>query len=113
MRTIESCSRPEFVAGIHEEDKFARQYFLKHADEDRLWASTWGCFEDGVLAGAIALRTVYGKNSYYNIKLLTTFKRFEKKGIGRDLCRFAFTRAYKEGVKYFRISANPDAVEFY
>jgi hypothetical protein len=45
--------------------------------------------------------------------LLHTFYASRGKGVGRTLCDFAIAEAHRYNATYFRVSAEPDAVQFY
>lgn len=112
-QAVQHVTREQFIEAIGPGDEFARKYFVKHADEDQLWKTTYGVVFRECINGAISIKFVLGKNSYANIKLLHTFAAHRKCGVATALCNFALKIAHAHGFKYFRVSANPEAIGFY
>lgn len=112
---IRACTREEFVAAITQvkEDKFAKSYFLPKADMMNKWECCWGAFEGKELMGAILQTYTLRSPKTANLQLVHTFAAHRKKGVGAALCEFAVGHAHKMQAKYFRVSANKTAIEFY
>lgn len=111
---LRETSRDEFVAHINEDkaDAFAKTFVAK-ADMQEQWEQCIGCWDGGELAGAI-ITTRSKKTPYvFNLQLLHTFAKHRRKGVARLLTQDSLDRAQGLGTSYFRVSAEPDAVEFY
>lgn len=110
-------SKDEFVDAtlFHDgkADRFARTFIAKCNMMDG-WENVHGMFDDnGMLMGAILVTLGKQKPPCANLQLLHTFAEYRRRGVGKALCTWAHRWAREEGALYFRVSAEPDAVEFY
>ena len=93
-------------------DKFAWTFNAK-ADAMNLWEHCVGWYDaNGHIMGAIVVRH-NKRQPVANLQLLHTFNKHRRKGVGRVLTEHQFEESYKSGMKYFRVSAEIDAVPFY
>lgn len=109
------CSREQFVAAIDDDkaNKFAKTFVAK-ADMLERWDACLGAFTDkGELAAAVLWTFSKRKPVVCNLQLLHTFAKFRGKGAAAMLMQTAKMDAMVQGAKYFRVSAEPDAVGFY
>lgn len=111
---IYRISREQFIRSItdNKEDKFAKTFVAK-CDMINAWDDCSGIFIDDKVAAAIV--TTYSKRlpKTANLQLIHTFAEHRKKGMGKELCELSLFWAQRNNCKYFRVSAEPDAVEFY
>lgn len=94
-------------------DSFART-FVRKADLQNLWENIYCAVDDEEnVCGAII--TTYSKKEpkIANLQLLHTFSRYRGNTIGTILCFIALKEALKQNCIYFRVSAEPSAVNFY
>lgn len=113
-----SCKRDPRVLFIKStsslpEDKFARSSFVAKCDMLDRWEDVIGAFtEDGTLAGAILTTLSKRQPTVANLQLLHTFAAYRRKGVASAL--FNHSMAFsQEHARYFRVSSEPDAVQFY
>lgn len=111
---LRKTTREEFVAHLtdRKEDGFAKTFVAK-ADMQQNWEQCMGVWEDDVLLGAIIVTFSKRIPIIANLQLLHTFYASRGKGVGRILCQWALDEANRYRASYFRVSAEPDAVEFY
>lgn len=111
---LRSCSAEEFKSAITDDpaDKFAKTFVAK-ANMQEQWGDCTGAWDGEELLGAII--TTISKRSpvVANLQLLHTFAKHRGKGVGRVLCDHSLTKARERQANYFRVSAEPNAVEFY
>jgi GNAT superfamily N-acetyltransferase len=91
-------------------DKFAATFVAK-ADLLKLWPVNGFVKGDKVLA-AISLRVTTREPIVANLQLLHTFAAYRRQGFASELVMQAYGRIPHD-VKYFRVSSEHDAVEFY
>jgi len=111
---LHKCTRDEFKAAITTDkaDAFAKTFVAK-ADMQEQWDCCMGAWNNDELLGAI-ITTVSKKDpKVANLQLLHTFYKHRGKGVGKVLTDFSLTHAIASGAVYFRVSAEPDAVQFY
>ena len=110
---LRNITRDEFVNAITEDkaDAFAKTFVAK-ADAFNFWDRCIGYF-DGALCGAIIVTVSKRKPKVANLQLLHTFASHRKKGVAKVLCQQGLDFAVSEESEYFRVSAEPDAVDFY
>jgi ribosomal protein S18 acetylase RimI-like enzyme len=110
---LRNITRQEFVDAITKDkaDSFAKTFVAK-ADAFKLWNRCVGYFDNG-LNGAIIVRVSKRTPKIANLQLLHTFAAHRKKGVAKVLCLHGFQYAIENDAEYFRVSAEPDAVEFY
>jgi ribosomal protein S18 acetylase RimI-like enzyme len=114
MFQLSNCTREQFKTAISDarDDNFAKTFIAK-ADMQKQWEHCVGAFDDGVLLGAI-ITTISKRNPpVANLQLLHTFAAHRGKGVGRILCDDALKSVRTKGAKYFRVSSEKTAVEFY
>lgn len=93
------------------EDAFCKTFMAK-CRVFELWETTWGILtEQGLLRAAITVTE--SRKEVTNLQLLHTMSFERGQGLGRYLCDWALKRAFERGQKYFRVSAEIEAVEFY
>src|ERR1051326_6442246 len=93
------------------EDAFCKTYVAK-ARVMGLWEQTWGILTDqGLLRAAITVTE--NRRAVTNLQLLHTMFSERGQGLGKYLCEWALRRAFERDQKYFRVSAEVDAVKFY
>jgi GNAT superfamily N-acetyltransferase len=96
------------------EDRFARTFLSKADMLPDGWNSCWAVLnESGGVAGAFVLTFSKRTPRVANLQLLHTFSEHRGKGVARSLMEEAVRLAIAGGARYFRVSAEPDAVEFY
>jgi GNAT superfamily N-acetyltransferase len=108
-------TRQQFVECITKDkaDSFAKTFVAK-ADAYGLWDNCIGCFDEkDNLNGAIIIRISKRKPVVANLELLHTFAAHRKKGVAKKLCERGLEFAIMNDAEYFRVSAEPSAVEFY
>lgn len=105
-------SRDDFIENLTglKEDRFANTFRSK-ADMQGLWPCIALVTESGEVASALAFTV--SKAGIANLQLLHTFFVFRRNGYGCRICFEFLRRAKVAGAKYFRVSAEPGAVEFY
>lgn len=111
---LRSCSCEEFVAAITTDkaDSFAKTFVAK-ANMQKQWDRCIGMFEDGALMGAIITTISKTNPKVANLQLLHTFNAYRRRGVAKTLTIDSFNSAAACGAVYFRVSAEPSAVEFY
>lgn len=111
---ISTLSRAAFVRSLTglREDAFAKTFIAK-ADMLEAWNKGWAIFSEDKVASAII--TTYSKRlpRIANLQLIHTFYPYRGLGYGRRLCKDSVFWAYQDGCEYFRVSAEPEAVDFY
>lgn len=113
--TLRPITREEFVREIDDNkaNKFAKTFVAK-ADMLGRWDACVGAFTaSDNLAAAVLWTLSKKKPTVCNLQLLHTFADHRGKGAAKELMRYAEIEAIRAGAKYFRVSAEPDAVEFY
>lgn len=109
------ASRDQFTRFITSDraDSFAKTFVAK-ADYQELWPAL-GCWIGKSLAGAIIWTISKRKPVVANLQLLHTFAKFRRRGVGTVLCRrfLESINSSELNVSYWRVSAEPGAVEFY
>ena len=111
---LRETTREEFVAHITEDkaDSFAKTFVAK-ADMQDQWNSCIGCWDGDQLMGAI-ITTISKRTPYVvNLQLLHTFVKHRRKGVARILTQDSLDRVCGIGTSYYRVSAEPGAVDFY
>lgn len=114
---IMPCSRQMFINAIFNSDKkldsFART-FLRKADMQKQWDYCYAVVdsEDNVCAAII---TTHSKKEpkIANLQLLHTFSNYRRSGMASILCFLSLQKAIENNCKYYRVSAEPNAVKFY
>lgn len=109
------CDRQEFLQSISDDkrDKFAKTFVAK-ADMQNIWEQCTGVWDDNnCLLGAVILTISKREPKISNLQLLHVFFNHRKKGLGRMLINYALSSAIKQNSKYFRISSEPESVDFY
>lgn len=102
-----------FSISTHKGDAFARTFIAK-ADMQGQWDDCIGVFDDtGDLMAAIITTVSKRKPWVANLQLLHTFVSHRGNGAGKFLCEFSLRRAIGLGAKYFRVSSEATAVQFY
>lgn len=98
---------------IDRADGFGRTFVAK-ADMigERAWDRCLGIEQSGHLAAMIITTTSLRKPAVANLQLLHTFSEYRGQGFGRVLCVDAVRRAHERGDQYFRVSSEPESVEF-
>jgi len=96
----------------NKQDNFAKTFVAK-CDMLEAWDKVIGYWEGDDLCGAILVTLSKKLPRVANLQLLHTFYAHRKKGIARQLCNYGLVFAYKTGANYFRVSSEPEAVEFY
>ena len=111
---LSRCNRKTFIHNITnlKEDKFANTFVAK-ADMSNYWKDCVGVYNDKELLGAIILTVSKKEPKIANLQLLHTFFKHRKKGVAAYLCQFALKKALYEKSSYFRVSSEPEAVNFY
>lgn len=111
---LRKTTREEFVNHItlDKADSFARTFMAK-ADMQDIWDKCIGCWEEDSLMGAIITTTSKKVPHIANLQLLHTFSKHRRKGVARILTQNSLDDACNQGVSYYRVSAEPDAVIFY
>ena len=111
---LRKTTREEFVNHITKDkaDSFAKTFVAK-ADMQDIWNRCIGCWDNDDLMGAII--TTFSKRVPItaNLQLLHTFSKHRRKGVARILTQNSLDNACQEGVVYYRVSAEPEAVLFY
>lgn len=117
---IRKIEKEEFLRTLETEtynpdkDKFVKKFLLPRANALDLWHSAYGYFlPSGELAGVIICTLGKREPKTANLQILFVFDKFQRQGIGRELVEFALTNAVTLGAKYFRLSAEKHAREFY
>lgn len=108
-------SRETFIKAISTDpaDKFAKT-FMSKSDMQDIWGRCIGAFApDGSLGGAIITTISERKPHVANLQLLHTFAAHRKQGVAKKLCQLSLSSSILEGAKYFRVSSEPESVEFY
>lgn len=110
---ILALQRDQFLAAITDDprDKFAKTFRAK-ADARRLWNMALGEWKDDVLRGAIIGR-MGKRNGVMNLELLHVFARYRGQDIGTKLMERVLQEAEKANATHFRVSSEPNAVDFY
>lgn len=111
---LRKTTREEFTAALTDlkEDNFAKTFVAKCNMMDE-WAHCMGYWIDNELAGAIVVTISKRDPKVANLQLLHTFHKFRGKGVGKALCHWALVYAMTKEARYFRVSAELDAVDFY
>ena len=111
---LHKCTAEQFIAAITDDpaDKFAKTFVAK-ANMQEQWDYCIGCWEDDQLLGAIITTISKREPKVANLQLLHTFSAHRGKGVGKILCEDSLKVAKENRAKYFRVSAEPDAVQFY
>jgi len=103
-----------FVSSITKNtlDKFAKT-FVSKCDMINGWENCFGCVKNKDIMGAIVVTYTKKEPKCANLQLLHTFAKHRNKGVASFLCKKAFKKAVDDDCKYFRVSSEIDAVEFY
>lgn len=111
---LRETTREEFVEHISEQkaDSFAKTFVAK-ADMQKQWDDCIGCWDSDELMGAIITTRSKRMPFVFNLQLLHTFAKHRRKGVARILTQDSLDRAQGYGLSYFRVSSEPDAVDFY
>jgi len=112
---LRSCSAEEFKAAITDDpaDKFAKTFIAK-ANMQQQWDYCIGAWDGGnTLLGAIITTISKRSPKVANLQLLHTFAKHRGNQVGRILCEESLRFAKSNDARYFRVSAEPDAVKFY
>jgi predicted N-acetyltransferase YhbS len=111
---LRKITREEFVNAITEDkaDSFAKTFVAK-ADAFEHWDNCVGLFLDKALAGSIIVTISKRKPAIANLQLLHTFAAHRKKGVAKKLCEYGLEFAIMNDSEYFRVSSEPESVEFY
>lgn len=111
---LKQTNREQFVSHLTKlkEDRFAKR-FVSKCDMMKHWDLCMGVWIENELAGAIVVTVSKQKPMVANLQLLHTFYKFRGKGVGTKLCDYALQYAFNNKAKYFRVSAEFDAVPFY
>jgi len=111
---IRKTNREEFMKHMTPcgEDGFAKTFVAKCNMIDA-WGQVFGAWEGNELLGAIVMTISKTQPLSMNLQLLHTFAKHRFKGVGKALCNYAVSKAHTNEVKYFRVSAEPEATEFY
>ena len=114
MLKFDKCPRDIFCTYINDkkEDKFAKT-FLSKADFQKQWQFCDGLYEDDVLMGAIVTTFSKREPKVANLQLLHTFSDHRRKGVASKLCEYSLKKSIMKQCWYYRVSAEPDAVQFY
>lgn len=111
-------SRQEFVEAITDDpaDKFAKTFVAK-ADYQELWP-VWGCWDTrrytpSQLMGAISWTVGKRRPEMVNLQLLHTFAKYRRQGVATYLCNQFLWHINLQGLGYWRVSSEPEAVPFY
>ncbi len=109
-----STTQEQFSKFISEDraDKFAKT-FVSKANMQKQWEHCIGYWEEEELLGAIITTVSKRKPHVANLQLLHTFAKHRRKGVARILTQDALERAISNDSEYFRVSAEPGAVDFY
>lgn len=116
MYLYNSLDKDKFIATITTDpaDKFANTFVAK-ANARNLWESE-GCMcvvnDAGELMGASIITLSKRKPLCVNFQLLHVFSKHRRLGVGKLLVEESVSYAYLNA-KYFRVSAEKDAVKFY
>ena len=111
---LDKCTVEQFQSQISDrkEDGFAKT-FVSKANMQKQWDYCMGAWDGDELLGAIITTISKRDPKVANLQLLHTFYKHRGKGVGRVLTDYSLSYAVAEGALYFRVSAEPDAVEFY
>lgn len=113
---LRAITREEFVGEMKvssgREDAFART-FVSKCDMLKAWPQTFGIVVDGRVAAAITVTLSKRKPLVGNLQLLHTFAWARKRGYARHLCMVAVGEFSSRGAEYFRVSSEPESVDFY
>lgn len=111
---IVKISRERFIKSITDskEDKFART-FVSKCDMMEAWDQCWGVYMDSEVCAAIVTTHSKRKPMTANLQLLHTFAKHRRKGYAKLLCEDSLFTAIVYGCKYYRVSAEPEAMPFY
>jgi len=112
--SLSRCSKKAFCESITEDvaDKFAHT-FVSKANMGKYWNRCVGYSEDNELCGAIITTISKKEPKVANLQLLHTFAKHRRKGVARKLCNYSLLYAIQNKARYFRVSAEPEAVDFY
>lgn len=99
------------------EDGFAKT-FLSKCDMLRAWDRCLGVTEltaDYRSHVRAAIVTTISKRlpRVANLQLLHTFAAHRGRGFARRLCELSVEKSHESGAQYFRVSSEPESVEFY
>ena len=111
---LSKCTAEQFQSFITEDsaDKFAKTFVAK-ANMQEQWEYCTGAWDGEELLGAIITTISKRTPKVANLQLLHTFNKHRGKGVGKVLCIDSLKNARAKGAVYFRVSAEPDAVQFY
>ena len=112
--SLYKCSKKNFTEFISDDkaDKFAHT-FVSKANLGKYWDRCVGYYEEKELCGAIITTISKKEPRIANLQLLHTFAKHRRKGVAKKLCEYSLLYAIKNKAKYFRVSAEPEAVVFY
>ena len=116
---LHKVTKDEFVSAITNDpaDKFAKTFVAK-ANMQEQWECgshhlCMGLWDEDELTGAIITSISKREPKVANLQLLHTFAKHRGKGVGKTLCLDSLRYAMHEQAKYFRVSAEIPAIEFY
>lgn len=111
---IKSATREEFASSLTDlkEDSFAKTFLAKCDMMDK-WDHCMGYWINDKVAGAIVITLSKREPVVANLQLLHTFYEYRGNGIAKLLCIWGINHAIAMGARYFRVSAEFDAVPFY
>ena len=93
-------------------DSFAKTFVAKAKMHN--WEYCLGAYNrEEELMGAIICTHSKRSPVIANLQLLHTFAKYRSLGVGKALCNKELEFAIEKEVSYFRVSAEPNAVEFY
>lgn len=111
---LRNVTREQFVKFItnDKQDSFSKTFVAKCDMLDK-WNYCYGYWENDELMGAVVTTISKNKPIVGNLQLLHTFFKHRNKNIGTKLCEFSLSYAFDNNCKYFRVSADKNAVNFY
>jgi hypothetical protein len=111
---LNNVTKEQFKSFISKdkEDNFAKT-FVSKCDMLEAWNMVTGYWQDDQLCGAILVTISKKLPRVANLQLLHTFNAHRRKGVAKELCCHGLVYAYSLRCQYFRVSSEPESVDFY
>jgi len=111
---LRKTTKEEFLKFITDDkaDSFIKTFIIK-CELRNMWDKIIGYWDGDELLGASVTTISKRKPFIANFQLLHTFAKHRKKGVGTFLLQNAYNEAILNGVEYFRITSEKEALDFY
>lgn len=111
---LNNVTKEQFKSFISKDkqDNFAKT-FISKCDMLEAWNMVTGYWQGDQLCGAILVTISKKLPKVANLQLLHTFNAHRRKGVAKELCNHGLEYAHSIKAEYFRVSSEPESVDFY